>query len=70
MSVLNSPSENVKKEAARALGNLAANIELGDIILRDGALPYLIPMLRSSDNITQRMAAMALCSKFLIILCD
>jgi hypothetical protein len=27
-----------------------------------GALPYLIPMLRSGDNITQRMAAMALCN--------
>jgi hypothetical protein len=45
-----------------ALGNLAANIELGDVILREGALPYLIPMLRSSDPLTQRMSSMALCN--------
>ena len=63
VSTLQSPNEEVKRESARALGNLAANIELGDVILREGALPFLIPMLRSSDNLTQRMAGMALCSK-------
>jgi hypothetical protein len=48
---LQSANEAVKREAARGLGNLAANIELGDVILREGALPYLIPMLRSSGTI-------------------
>ena len=54
ISVLSDPNEDLRKEGARALGNLAANIEFGDVILREGALPYLIPMLRSSDNVTQR----------------
>ena len=50
------------RESARCLGNLAANIEFGDVILREGALPYLIPMIRSADYLTQRMGAMAICN--------
>lgn len=52
----------LKREAARALGNLAANIEFGDLIIREGALVHLVPMLRSSDNLTQRMGAFCLCN--------
>jgi hypothetical protein len=57
------PNDELKRESARALGNLAANIEFGDMILREDALPYLLPMLRSEDTLCQRMAAFALCSK-------
>ena len=53
VSALWNPDEELKRESARCLGNLAANIEFGDLILREGALAYLIPMLRSSDNMTQ-----------------
>ncbi len=52
----------VQREAARALGNLSANIEYGDTILREGAQPHLIALLRSDDQHCQRMAAMALCN--------
>jgi hypothetical protein len=62
VSVLTSPSDELKRESARALGNLSANIELGDVILREGAMPFLIPMLRSADPLTQRMAAMSICN--------
>lgn len=65
---LDEPSEELKREAARALGNLAANIELGDVILREGALPLLLPMLRSDDVHAQRMGAFALASKLVILL--
>ena len=36
VSVLGDPNEELRREAARALGNLAANIEFGDVILREG----------------------------------
>jgi HEAT repeat protein len=52
----------VQREAARALGNLSANIEYGDTILRAGVQPHLIALLRSDDQQCQRMAAMALCN--------
>ena len=67
VSAISEPHEELKREAARALGNLAANIEFGDLILREGALQYLVPMLRSSDHLTQRMGAFCLCSKFIIL---
>ena len=68
VSAISEPHEELKREAARALGNLAANIEFGDLILREGALQYLVPMLRSSDHLTQRMGAFCLCSKFIILI--
>ena len=52
----------VHAQAARALGNLCANLEYGDVILRAGALPSLMTLLRSEDQSVQRMAAMALCN--------
>ena len=50
----------VQREAARCLGNLAANIEYGDMILRAGAQPHLLTLMRSEDELCQRMSAMAL----------
>lgn len=52
----------VAREAARALGNLAANLEHGDAILREGALKIFMALIRSEDHPVQRMAAMALCN--------
>ena len=42
--------QEVQREAARALGNLAANIVYGDMILRAGAQPHLLTLLRSSPS--------------------
>lgn len=52
----------VQCETARCLGNLAANVEYGDEILRAGAQKYLLTMLRSENERCQRMAAMTLCN--------
>lgn len=52
----------MSREAARALGNLAANLEHGDSILKEGALTILMGLIRSEDHPVQRMAAMALCN--------
>ena len=49
-------------EEVYAHGNLAANIEFGDLILREGALRNLIPMLRSADPVAQRIGSMVLCN--------
>lgn len=64
VAALGEPHIDIKRESARALGNLAVNIEFGDMILREGALGHLIPMLRSADSATQRMGAFCLCSKY------
>ena len=64
VAALGEPHIDIKRESARALGNLAVNIEFGDMILREGALSHLIPMLRSADSATQRMGAFCLCSKY------
>lgn len=56
-------NDEVKREAARAIGNLAANIELADEFLREGAISHLLPMIRSDETLTQRMGAFALSSK-------
>lgn len=52
----------MSREAARALGNLAANIEHGNSILKEGALNLFMALIRSDDHGVQRMAAMALCN--------
>lgn len=52
----------VSREAARALGNLAANLEHGDTILKEGALKILMKLIRSEDYYVQRMATMGLCN--------
>lgn len=52
----------VSRETARALGNLAANLEHGDAILKEGALMIFMTLIRSEDHPVQRMAAMALCN--------
>ena len=59
---LGSSSALVSREAARALGNLAANLEHGDAILKEGALNIFMALIRSEDHPVQRMAAMALCN--------
>lgn len=59
---LGSSSPLVSREAARALGNLAANLEHGDAILKEGALNIFMALIRSEDHPVQRMAAMALCN--------
>ena len=51
VAVLTTPNEEVQREAARALGNLAANIEFGDLILREGALRNLISHVEISGSI-------------------
>jgi hypothetical protein len=43
------------------LDNLAANTEFGDLIIREGELVHLVPVL-SSDNLPQRMGAFCLCN--------
>lgn len=60
--VLGSTSTVVSREAARALGNLAANLEHGKAILKEGALSLFMALIRSNDHGVQRMAAMALCN--------
>lgn len=52
----------MSREAARALGNLSANLEHGDSILKEGALKIFMALIRSEDHPVQRMAAMALCN--------
>ena len=52
----------VLREAVRALGNLAANLEHGNSILKEGALNSFMALIRSDDHSVQRMAAMALCN--------
>lgn len=52
----------MSREAARALGNLAANLEHGDAIMKEGALNIFMALIRSEDHPVQRMAAMALCN--------
>lgn len=59
---LGSSSPLVSREAARALGNLAANLEHGDATLKEGALNIFMALIRSEDHPVQRMAAMALCN--------
>lgn len=59
---LGSSSALVSREAARALGNLAANLEHGDAILKEGALNIFMALIRSDDHPVQRMSAMALCN--------
>ena len=62
MQALAESVQEVQREAARALGNLAANIVYGDMILRAGAQPHLLTLMRSENELCQRMAAMALCN--------
>lgn len=44
------------------MGNLAANLEHGDSILKEGALDIFMALIRSEEHPVQRMAAMALCN--------
>ena len=55
-----STSLDVKREASRALGNLAANCEYGRIMFRKDVVAPLTDLLRSDHVGCQRMASMAL----------
>ena len=52
----------VKREACRCLGNLAASISIGELILAEGAQAVFVDLLQSvgGDEECSRMAAMAL----------
>ena len=50
----------VVREAARAIGNLSANVDFAAMFFKLGIVPLMITMLRSSDMPAARMAAMAL----------
>lgn len=62
VQALDCTSPLVSREATRALGNLAANLEHGDSMLKEGALRSFMALIRSDDHAVQRMAAMALCN--------
>ena len=48
------------REAARAIGNLSANVDFAAMFFKLGIVPLMITMLRSADITAARMAAMAL----------
>lgn len=66
VSALALESTNIKREAARALGNLASNLDYGRLIAeQNDALSLLVITLKISDEKdeeTKRMAVMALCN--------
>lgn len=57
---LKSDFERVQSESARALGNLAANIDLCDLLLDHGVAQLLVACYRGNSIESRRMAAMAL----------
>jgi hypothetical protein len=60
VDVLRSEESQVVREAARAIGNLCANVDFAAMFFKLGIVPQLITMLRSSDITAARMAAMCL----------
>jgi len=58
VSALDFASESVQR--ARAVGNLAVNIDYSDLIINHGAAKRLVASFRSQNSECQRMAAMAL----------
>ena len=59
-AALDSASEPIQREAAWALGNLAVNLDYGDLVRRHGAARRLVACFRNRHCECQRMAAMAL----------
>lgn len=57
---LDSDSEFVQREAARALGNLAVCIDYSDLVLKHDAVKRLVACFQSRNCECQRMAAMAI----------
>lgn len=60
IGALESDCEKVRSESARALGNLAGNIDYCDVLLEHGMVQLLVACYRSSSIESRRMAAMAL----------
>ncbi len=60
VDVLRCDEAEVVREAARAIGNLSANVDFAAMFFKLGIVPLMINMLRSSDITAARMAAMAL----------
>jgi hypothetical protein len=60
VGALECASEAIQRESARALGNLAVNIDYCDLVLKHGAVKGLVTCFRSQSIECQRMAAMAL----------
>lgn len=62
VSALDSSSESVQLESARALGNLSVNVDHCDLIINHGAVKSIVACFLSQNIECQRMAALALCN--------
>ncbi len=62
VGALDCSSESIQQESARALGNLAVNIDYCDLVIKHGAIKGLVACFRNQSIECQRMAAMALCN--------
>ncbi|KAL9191141.1 hypothetical protein ACHAXT_000847 [Thalassiosira profunda] len=60
IGALESDSEAVQREAARAVGGLAVNVDYGDLVIKHGATKRLVACFQSRNCECQRMAALAL----------
>lgn len=60
VEALDSPSEAVQREAARAVGNVSVNIDYCEDLIRHGAAPRLISIFQSRNCECQKMVALAL----------
>jgi hypothetical protein len=59
---LHCSSASIQQESARALGNLAVNIDYCDLAIKFGAVKGLVACFQNQSIECQRMAAMALCN--------
>lgn len=71
IGALESSSESVRREACRAIGNLAVNIDYCNLVIKRGAAKRLVACFRSQNCECQRMAAMVSVSYlgFVIVTC-